>query len=1220
MKLNTAFLTLTALAGLILSSQAISLPPTGTTPNAFPAAPTLAEGWSTLNVLGTEATVTTAAELDAAVQNLSATNITTALGSSATVPPSVNNIARWNSANLNIQTRPSDNAFLVLMATLTNDTGRAVTSLNVGYVLGRPTGIAGTDVIEGHRVYFSLTGESNSWQLISGLTTGTPGTLDVTFSVGAWPAGSALYLLWADDNAVGVDYAYTIDNFFVKTPAIQVGSTGSGTLTFDTLPLVTEWSTRTNAGAGGDITTVAGLDTAAKTNVASTINASLVTDTAAGGNIFTAAAWNSANKNLQTKATSSGYTTLMATLQNKTGSSAIGVTISYDFGVLTSGAAEQIPGLRAFYSLTGAAASWTLIPEFSTNTAATLTATITNLSWAANAPLYLLWVDDNATTTEGAYTIDNFSAAADTTPYIAIATPTNGQTFAQGVAIPVTTVVNSITNVDFYVDGNLYSSDGTAPFAANFAACSLAAGTYALMARGTTTAGATLDSATINFTVVSNAAPIISLAAPTPASVLVGTAVTNVATVSDDVAVASVDFYLDGNKVYTRTATPWRYAYNDSTPGTHQIYAVATDNCGSTNLSGTVSVTVTNPTADYLLLVTNGGEWKWFADATGPTADWTQPGFNDSGWSNGIAELGFGDNAPAGGTADFYPEVTLLPKGSPQYITYYFRKSFNVTDASLIQNLSVRLLCDDGGVVHLNGQPIWTNNFAAAQMANAITNGTLAQNAVSEGTIYEVWNIPAPFPAGLLLNGANEIAVEVHQSGTASSDLSFDLMLWGQVQAPPTVLITAPTQGQSFAGGCAGVADVTVTAVASFFVNNVSFTLDGTTTLVAPNTASPFSVVFPGVTVGTHSVEAVAMDTFSATTNSQTVAFHVASNAYPTIAITNVFATNFVGSVTNGPFLVGACAINQLRTTDDGTVTNVAFFVNGALHFQAATLGQVVVNDLRAGTNIFQAVAWDNCGVIVTSAPVHVVVTNPPQTVLLANGLEWKYWYSNSAPALQGSIPWSETNYDDTLWLNGFAELGYDDSAQNNPESTNIDPTNLGYDAAYFRRTFQVQNAGQLTNLIINLLEDDGGIVYINGQEVFRSHMPTGTVSYATYANLTEPSDGTVYYQTNINPAGILRDGLNTVAVEVHQVSASSSDISFDLMLWAEGSSTPPPMAISFNGTDVLVTWLGTGFKLQQKNDLSPSVSWDNVPGNPQNTYSVPASSASGMFYKLVPQ
>src|SRR5262249_42162637 len=150
--------------------------------------------------------------------------ITMQLGNSATTTPSIspNAIARWNRTLHAIETVPTGVAYVSLLATLQNDTGADQSVLTVTYDLGEYNA-DGTTVLEdipGHRFFYSLTGEPNSWVLISELSSGgAPGTLTAAVDLGLWPNGSRLYLLWIDDNALSdrnnantEEGGYTIDN------------------------------------------------------------------------------------------------------------------------------------------------------------------------------------------------------------------------------------------------------------------------------------------------------------------------------------------------------------------------------------------------------------------------------------------------------------------------------------------------------------------------------------------------------------------------------------------------------------------------------------------------------------------------------------------------------------------------------------------------------------------------------------------------------------------------------------------------------------------------------------------------------------------------------------------------------------------------------------------------------------------------------------------------
>src|ERR1043166_5585210 len=192
---------------------AIPVSSVGTGVIAFNIKPSLND-WTTLSVggEGDNGRIVWPAELDADVQHLAATNIVLPLGESSALPPSQNNAGIWNSAGQFLQTKVGNNAYGVIMATLRNDTESDVYSLAIGYDLGVFT--LTSETIRGYRTYFNLTGQPGSWQAIPELCVDGPGSLMTVINPGLWPNGAVLYLLWVDDNAVGSDTAYSIDNFF----------------------------------------------------------------------------------------------------------------------------------------------------------------------------------------------------------------------------------------------------------------------------------------------------------------------------------------------------------------------------------------------------------------------------------------------------------------------------------------------------------------------------------------------------------------------------------------------------------------------------------------------------------------------------------------------------------------------------------------------------------------------------------------------------------------------------------------------------------------------------------------------------------------------------------------------------------------------------------------------------------------------------------------------
>ena len=70
--------------------------------------------------------------------------------------------------------------------------------------------------------------------------------------------------------------------------------------------------------------------------------------------------------------------------------------------------------------------------------------------------------------------------------------------------------------------------------------------------------------------------------------------------------------------------------------------------------------------------------------------------FNDSDWSTGYAELGYGDG-------DEMTVVDFGPEDDEKYITTYFRKVISVDNTNGLQSLRFKVLRDDGILIYLNG-------------------------------------------------------------------------------------------------------------------------------------------------------------------------------------------------------------------------------------------------------------------------------------------------------------------------------------------------------------------------------------------------------------------------------------------------------------------------------------------------------------------------------------
>jgi hypothetical protein len=192
------------------------------------------------------------------------------------------------------------------------------------------------------------------------------------------------------------------------------------------------------------------------------------------------------------------------------------------------------------------------------------------------------------------------------------------------------------------------------------------------------------------------------------------------------------------------------------------------------------------------------------------------------------------------------------------------------------------------------------------------------------------------------------------------------------------------------------------------------------------------------------------------------------------------------------------------------------------------------------------------------------------EVTLVPTGAVWRYLDTGSN---QGTA-WRDSAFDDSAWNSGSAELGYGDGG----ESTvvNSGPSGSYYITTYFRHAFTVEPGSEFTTATLRVLRDDGVAVYLDGAEVFRNNLPVTTLAYTTPASSAlGGADETTFVETSLNVA-LLAEGDHVLAVEIHQSSGTSSDISFDLELLAgngDPTVTRGPYLQQVTPTSVIVRW-----------------------------------------------
>jgi len=209
-------------------------------------------------------------------------------------------------------------------------------------------------------------------------------------------------------------------------------------------------------------------------------------------------------------------------------------------------------------------------------------------------------------------------------------------------------------------------------------------------------------------------------------------------------------------------------------------------------------------------------------------------------------------------------------------------------------------------------------------------------------------------------------------------------------------------------------------------------------------------------------------------------------------------------------------------------------------------------------------------------------------------GSNWRYLANDTRPA-----NWHTTGFADGAWPTGNAEFGYGDGDEvtcvtSGGGGTLCTPTVNKYVTTYFRKTVNIANPASYEHFIINLIRDDGAVIYVNGTEVVRSNMPAGVIAHATLAASTVSGTQESTPLSYIIPKSYFVNGANTIAVEIHQDDVASSDISFNFEL---SGSTDPTFCSSSADLDLTscsnVLWAGLYWGATQGTD-GTNTSWIN--------------------------
>lgn len=180
----------------------------------------------------------------------------------------------------------------------------------------------------------------------------------------------------------------------------------------------------------------------------------------------------------------------------------------------------------------------------------------------------------------------------------------------------------------------------------------------------------------------------------------------------------------------------------------------------ASNYSASTAVATPPKPVSSIQLVQAGGQWKYRFALEAPDPAWKTTTFDDAGWSDGTAPLGWGSSTIA----------TQLAAVGTRPLSSHYRRAFTVADPGTVAELNIVTRADDGVVVYLNGTEVKRVNMPAGTISNNSYATAAPRTSAALANPVQI-----TLPGSAVAPGVNVLSAEVHSDHRATPDHSFDL-------------------------------------------------------------------------------------------------------------------------------------------------------------------------------------------------------------------------------------------------------------------------------------------------------------------------------------------------------------------------------------------------------------------------------------------------------------
>lgn len=196
---------------------------------------------------------------------------------------------------------------------------------------------------------------------------------------------------------------------------------------------------------------------------------------------------------------------------------------------------------------------------------------------------------------------------------------------------------------------------------------------------------------------------------------------------------------------------------------------------------------------------------------------------------------------------------------------------------------------------------------------------------------------------------------------------------------------------------------------------------------------------------------------------------------------------------------------------------------------------------------------WLTPGIFLATAGI---VWAQATLTLVPEGAVWR-WRKGTNEASNPVAAWRERAFDDSAWPTGPAPFHYGEGLT---VGTEIPDMRGNYTCIFLRIPFVWTNSPAVVDrLELQANYDDGFVAWINGVEIARANVAPAQPAVTTLASAAHEAGTWEVFAVSVNPAMDLLPGTNVLAVQVFNVSRTSSDLRWDGRLTVQLRAPPTP-------------------------------------------------------------